>query len=279
MSDSFISFFKTYDYTGNLSTSSYALPFTPLTFVPTLSTGENFLSDKKIVWDFGDGTSSESLTGVHTYTKQGIYTVTNYLYDKYGNSYPNPYSQEVTIKNYINDTLLISVPNNETYILTAGKFTNPLLITNQISWQGLNGDPDYNIPIVSHISGANSYDYFKDGIALKHYGHLYPSCSTYLRLTTNNITEYAEVSSFTTISTPIFIKLENNEIVRTTRYDTQGFFCGLTGFRYVYFKNDAGTPQANLTFGYQPDTLRPFSNTSTVGVTVEVKETQTTINY
>jgi hypothetical protein len=273
MSEPFISYFNTYDYTGNLSTSSYALPFTPLTFAPILSTGSEFLSDKKIVWDYGDGTSGEALTGTHTYKEQGIYTVTNYLYDKNGQSYLNTFKQNIEIKNYLTDTLLISASNNLSYTLTAGRFFNPFLITNRISWQALSGNTNANIPIVSYISGGNSYDYFRDGIALKHYGHLYPSCSTYLLLTAyNNITEYAEVSSFTTISTPIFIKLSGGNIVRTTERDVDGFFCGLTGFRYVYFKDDVSTPGANLFFGYQPDTLRSFSNTSTVGVNIEVKE-------
>ncbi len=272
MSESFISYFKTYDYTGNISTSSYALPFTPLTFAPILSTGSEFLSDKKIVWDYGDGTSAETLTGTHTYKEQGTYTVTNFLYDKDGQAYPNEFKQDVIIKNYLTDTLLISASNNLSYTLTAGKFFNPFLITNQISWQALSGDPQNNIPIVSYISGGNSFDYFRDGIATKHYGHLYPFCSTYLLLTSNNITEYAEVSSFTTIATPIYVKLSGNTIVKTNQLDVDGFFCGLTGFRYVYFKDDVSTPGANLFFGYQPDTLRPFSNTSTVGITVEVKE-------
>ena len=272
MSD-FISYFNTYDYTGSISTSSYALPFTPLTFVPILSTGSEFLSDKKIVWDFGDGTSVEALTAVHAYKEQGTYTVTNFLFDKNGQSYPNPFQQEVTVKNYITDTLLITAPNTSTYTLTAGKIRDPFLITNAISWQALSGDIKNNIPIVSFISGGNSYDYFRDGIATKHYGHLYPFCSTCILLTANNgVTEYAEVSSFTTIASPVYIKLSEGQIVNTDKFDIDGFFCGLTGYRQVYFKDDVSTPGANLFFGYQPNTLRPFSNTSTVGVTIEVKE-------
>jgi hypothetical protein len=273
MSDSFISYFNTYDYTGSISTSSYALPFTPLTFAPILSTGSEFLSDKKIVWDFGDGTSVEALTGVHAYKEQGTYTVRNFLFDKNGQAYQNPYQQEITIKNYLTDTLLITASNNLTYTLTAGKIRDPFLITNAISWQALSGDIKNNIPIVSYISGGNSYDYFRDEIATKHYGHLYPSCSTCLLLTSiNGITEYAEVSSFTTIATPIYIKLSGGKIVNTDKFDIDAFFCGLTGYRQVYFKNDVSTPGANLFFGYQPDTLYPFANTSTVGVTIEVKE-------
>jgi len=71
------SYFDTYNYTGTLAASSYALPFTPFSFRPRLnlqstSTGtgiipvsQNTLSRKRIVWDFGDGTTVEAVTATH----------------------------------------------------------------------------------------------------------------------------------------------------------------------------------------------------------------------
>jgi hypothetical protein len=259
-------FFNTVDYTGTPSTSSYALPFTPLTFIPKLDTTENFLSRKRIVWDFGDNTTSETVTATHTYQDAGKYKVTCYLYDATGESYYDSYSVNVTIKNYIEDFILITANNATQLQLSAGRFTDPVKITNGISWQALNNDPENNLSIVAFISGSNSLDYFRDNLVNTRYGHLYPSSSVYLLLTgINNLTEFVEVSSFNTISTPIYIGLSGNNIVRKSSTDTDAFFCGLTGERFVFYKDDLPSSHVNIMFGYQPAELRPYSNTSTVG--------------
>jgi len=69
--DLLYNFFYVKDYTGQESYSSYALPITPLTFIPNLTDGiEDFISNKRIVWDFGDGTTTETITARHAYTTQ-----------------------------------------------------------------------------------------------------------------------------------------------------------------------------------------------------------------
>lgn len=270
------SYFFTYNYTGSAFTdtssiSSYTLPFTPLTFVPNLSDNQEFYSNKRIIWDFGDGTYSESITAVHYFKEVGVYNVTNYLFDKNGNSYSNSFVQPVTIKNFITDNILVSSYNLTAHSLTAGKLVSPLKITNGISWQGLSGNPENNIPIITYISGGRSLDYFRDGIANIHYGHLYPYSSTFLLLTSQGgVTEFVEMSSFTTDSTPIYTKLSGSAIIQTDKFDRDGFFCGLTGVKDVYYRDDLSARNVNLFFGYQPNTLRPYSNTSTVGVKVSV---------
>lgn len=263
------SFFYTKDYTGGFSVSSYALPFTPLTFIPRLNDVENFLSNKKIVWDFGDGTTTTAVTATHFYNDAGKYKVTCYLYDKNGEGYYDSFSQNVIIKNYLTDNISLSTNNTTSYILTAGKFLNPIIFTNAISWQALDSPAD-NKSVTVYISGSNSYDYFRDNIATTHYGHLYPYSSVYLLLTgLNNLTEFVEVSSFETISTPIYIKLSGTTIVTTDKYDTDSFFCGIIGTRDLYYKDDKPNT-VNVMLGYEPGELRPFSNTSTVGYTVSV---------
>jgi len=70
------SYFYTYNYTGNLALSSYALPFAEFVFVPRLQGIDDVFSSKRIVWDYGDGTISESVTGRHAYLLPGEYKVT-----------------------------------------------------------------------------------------------------------------------------------------------------------------------------------------------------------
>jgi hypothetical protein len=267
--------FLIYDYTGRESSTTYALPFTPLTFVPKLDNESVLLSNKRIVWDFGDNTTTEAVTATHAYTDIGTYNVTCYLYDKNGESYQSTYSKDVVIKNYITDSLLIKAPEEVDYTITAGKFQKPFIITNNISWQNIKNDPNGNIPIVSYVSGGNCFDYFRDDIYSKRYAHLYPYFSTYLLLTGDeNRTEYVEVSSFTTNTSPVYIKLQGNDIVKCNSTDIDAFFCGVEGSREVFFKTDVNTPGANLFFGYQPNTLKEFSNTSTVGVNIKVDPNQ-----
>ena len=267
--------FLIYDYTGRESSTTYALPFTPLTFVPILDDSSELLSNKRIVWDFGDNTTAESITAIHAYGDIGTYDVTCYLYDKNGESYKSTFTRPVTIQNYITDSILIKAPEESNYTIVAGKLQKPFVVTNTISWQGVQSDPTNNIPIISYVSGGNCFDYFRDKVYSKKYAHLYPYFSTYLLLTSGeNKTEYVEVSSFTTNTTPIFIKLQDSDIVRCESSDVGAFFCGLTGSREVFFKTDVNTPGANVFFGYQPNTLRPFSNTSTVGVSIKVDPNQ-----
>ena len=90
--DTVFSFFDVKDYTNRNTISSYALPFTPLSFIPRLdlladyddATGikkinSGTLSRKRLIWDFGDGTNTEEVAPVHFFKEPGRYKVTCYL--------------------------------------------------------------------------------------------------------------------------------------------------------------------------------------------------------
>jgi hypothetical protein len=141
------SYFDTYNYTGTISTSSYALPFTPFSFRPRLdlqvdyssptliAVPENTLSRKRIVWDLGDGTITEAVTANHSYTEPGRYRVTCYLYDRSGEGYYDIFTQDVNVYNYIPDAISLSASSTSTLALTAGKYIKPVLVTRSTSWQ------------------------------------------------------------------------------------------------------------------------------------------------
>jgi hypothetical protein len=304
------SYFDTYNYTGTLAASSYALPFTPFSFRPRLnlqstSTGtgiiavsQSTLSRKRIVWDFGDGTTVEAVTATHAYKEPGRYKVTCYLYDRNGEGYYDTFYQQVNVYNYLQDTLSLSASNTTNTFLTAGKYIRPILVTRSTSWQyyevpytpdeqsdnffspPTKGKPlledtkstplkfniDKPVSIITYVSGASAANYFDSGISTTHYGHLYPYSSTFIEnVGENGLTEFLEVSSFTTTSIPIYIKLVGTEIVRTTSSDTDSFFCGTTGSRLLYYKDDFPSLAANVLLGINASELKPYSNTNTIG--------------
>lgn len=290
------SFFNTYNYTNQEVASSYALPFTPLIFKPRLNDVEEFLSRKKILWDFGDGTTSDAITAQHAFKESGRYKVTCYLYDRNGESYYDSFAQNVEIYNFVPNAITLSYPlsskatnivtstgeflgfslaplvsssllSNDKPFLTGGKISEPITIIRGTSFHSYeNGKP--NLTIIPYASGAiQNTNYFDTGIVNKYYSHLFPYSSFYLRLTgAKNNTEYIEVSSFETSSIPLFCKLDGTEVVYCSRSDRGSFFCGTTGMQDVYFKSDMSASDVNLLFGLQPGALYNFSNTTTVGV-------------
>jgi len=133
------SYFIPYDYTGTPSASGYALPFCFFTFVPLLEKIEAgndiVLSNKRILWDFGDGSVSEAVTARHAYKEPGKYKVTSYVYDRTGESYANIYSQTITIVNYIEDSLTLTPIAGQNYTLLAGRFDFPIQVNRSTSWQ------------------------------------------------------------------------------------------------------------------------------------------------
>ena len=87
-------YFETIDYKGDKTTKSYTLPITPFTFIPIFDDGETTLySNKKILWDFGDGTTSESITAVHYYKIPGWYDVKCYILGREGRGFTDSFTQ------------------------------------------------------------------------------------------------------------------------------------------------------------------------------------------
>ena len=259
-------YFETYNYTGTLSISSYALPFANFTFKPRLdSTTSALFSIKRILWDFGDGTITEAVTASHAYSFPGNYKVSCTLYDGNGNSYFNTFQQTVDVYDFIPTNIEISVSNTQSYILTAGRINNPLLVTNSIPYHVLSGIND-NKTIVAYCSGSTS-DYFSTGLIHTPYGYLHPYTSFYtLETGLDNLTEFVEVSSFKTVVVPYYCKLSINKIVYTDPTDANAFFCGVLGSKTVYFKSDEPIDRVNLMFGYEQGTVLKDTNTSTIGV-------------
>jgi len=258
------SLFKTFNYTGALALSSYTLPFTNFYFKPEFNQ-EGARSNTRVLWDFGDGSSSEALTGQHYYNLPGVYIVTCHFYNRQGNVTTDV--ESVTAVNYINNKLTISTATSSV-TLTACKINYPISITRHNSYQVQDSS---SLSIVPFASGAED-NYFDTNLVNAYYGHLYPFSSFYQLLSTaKNTTEFVEISSFNTSNDNLFYRLSGSAIVRCKSTDSGSVYCGSSGASIVYYKSDKATPRVDLYFGYEPGGLLYSSNsydTVLSGVTV-----------
>lgn len=248
------SLFKTFNYTGVLALSSYTLPFTSFYFKPEFNK-DGVRSNTRVLWDFGDGTSSEALTGQHYYRLPGVYTVTCHFYDRFGDVVTD--TETVTAINFINNILTTST-EVQPVILIASKIKTPITITRFTSYQTQNSS---SLTIVPFASG--SYDnYFDTGLVNTYYGHLYPFSSFYqVQPITKYTSEFVEISSFTTSNDNLYYRLSGANIIRCNSTDSGSFFCGSSGSATIYFKSDRPKQRIDLYFGYEPGSLLYASNT------------------
>lgn len=248
------SLFKTFNYTGVLALSSYTLPFTNFYFKPEFNQ-EGARSNTRVLWDFGDGTSSEALTGQHYYSLPGVYTITCHFYDRFGDVTTD--TETVTAVNFINNILTASTTVSPISLI-ANKIKTPITVTRFNSYQVQSSS---SLTIVPFASGTDD-NYFDTGLADTYYGHLYPFSSFYQLLpTAKNTTEFVEVSSFTTSNDSLYYRLSGAVIVRCSSTDSGSFFCGSSGSATVYFKSDLAKDRVDLYFGYEPGSLLYASNT------------------
>ena len=264
--DLLYNFFNVRDYTGTETYETYALPFTPLTFAPNLEDGiEDFVSNKRVVWDFGDGsTTLESVTASHAYNKPGRYKVTCYLYDENGTGYYDTFHSKVEIKDFVEDKLVIDSATD--FVYNTGEIIQPMTVERHNSFR-------VDTPtIVAYASGAEDNDFFSRGYDQETYGHLKPSTSFVQQLTTNGILEYVDVNTIKTEDTAIYIKLnDSNEIVYTDKDDADGFYAGLSGISTVYWRSDF-EGNYNLLLGFEEGSIFDNTNTTTYGVEASITE-------
>ena len=264
--DLLYNFFYVRNYKGEETYDTFALPFTPLTFEPNLTDGiEDFISNKRIVWDFGDGTTTEAVTAFHAYDTPGSYRVNCYLYDRAGTSYYDTFHADVNIKDFVQDELVVTSTADISH--AAGQVLNPITVKRYNSFRTLNTGLSTIVPYTSG-SGPDK-DFFRGGYDKLTYGHLYPNTSFVQILTSSGIVETVPINSVKTIDTPIYIKLSSNEIVYTDVSDTEAFFAGVSGISDVYFKSDF-TGDYNLTFGFEQGDIFEYVNTTNYGVSAVI---------
>jgi len=196
------------------------------------------VSNKRVVWDFGDGTYSAELTGIHYYKNPGVYTVNSYFFDATGGVYKNTTTPTITCFNFIQDTFNVDISSSyissSKYTLSAAKITNPFSITSQSSWQDVISSNNYATTFgLNLLSGTTNY--FTQKLDTNKYGHLYPYSSFY---DIDDDGLYYQIQDITIERTPIYCALSGDLLYITTSENPVSIFCGVSGVKNVYVKDD-----------------------------------------
>jgi hypothetical protein len=224
--------FKIVDYKNEQVLSAYALKETPLTFTPNV---EN-LFYIRVLWDFGDGTYSTSLTSKKYYDKAGKYDTNLTIFDCYSNAIISNTIKTVDIKDYLVNTFKIDFEDASYYdniTWKNGKISGPLIASATY--------PNNITPssIFYRISGSNSEYYFQDiPDKFKHLRNTYSFFDKIYNQTKKEY-EYVEIDKIEIDTIPVYAKISNNNIILTDSSDVLAFYVGLSGNKKVYFKDDS----------------------------------------
>ena len=224
--------FKIIDYKNEQVLSAYALKETPLKFIPNVN---NFVYIR-VLWDFGDGTYSTSLTANKYYDKPGKYDTNLTIFDCYSNAIISNTIKTVDIKDYLVNTFKIDFEDVSYYdniIWKNGKISGPLIAS---ATYPSNVTPS---TIFYRISGSGSEYYFQD--TPDKFRHLRNTYSFFEKIynQTKKQYEYIEIDKIEIDTVPVYAKISNNSIIQTNSTDVSAFYVGLSGNKQVYFKDDS----------------------------------------
>ncbi|NBO36771.1 PKD domain-containing protein, partial [bacterium] len=201
------------NYTNTQVASTYTLDVTPLTFVANLSSNNLSISDKKGLWDFGDGTVSESLSTRHVFKWPGIYNVTFYAYTSSGEAVAACDTFNVSAYNYIGNFIKTSyLGEDQITSYNAGRPTDNLTLTRFNSWQSYPTLSAEGYTVYFYASGSNS-----DYLDLEQYsndpwGHL----QAYFFFVKKQNSQYEILSSAKTTDDPIYVYVSNGKLYEST---------------------------------------------------------------
>lgn len=226
--------FSSVDYTGVNSLSTYALGLTPFTFVPDLSSTQHL----KVVWDFGDGTISNSFSASKAYQFPGKYYVNLVVYDCNNNARISTFEKEIYVYDYVPFTFEIL---NVYGAYPDGAIIGPMEVKSYY--------PPYQTvsPIFFSVSGSKGYNYWNLDSKFQHLENFY----CFYDLTYNyaiSSYQYREIPSIVPSVVNLYAKLSNSSIVRCLSTDAEANFIGCSGYKEIYFKNDLTSPALKLDF-------------------------------
>jgi hypothetical protein len=244
--------FTALDYRGVESLSSYALEQTPITFIPKIQQAYG----NRILWNFGDGTSSSSLTAIKSYDFPGQYKVNLVVYDCFDNALFSSQSKTITIYDYVPYTFVIRnelsyylQPFSEAFYLSPlaelYAYASPLSAT--IYNGKINGAfqitafyPHYQpkSDIYVDFRDSGSQDYFD--ISDRKYPHLSKTFGIYEDIYNYSLSaiQYDEIEKIVPEVVGMYAKIEDSSIQLCLSGDDGAFFVGLSGVKDFYIKDD-----------------------------------------
>lgn len=240
--------FTSKDYKDEFVLSSYALPQTPITFIPDLT---NVGATGRLLWSFGDGTTSTALTATKAYLEAGEYTVNLVVYDCFSKAQISSSSKTYHIKNFIDDTFTVNVSANE---WKNAQNSDPIQILRTIPLNKEKSDIFYE------VYGSNSENY---ALVDDDFPHLSKSYQFFEKIYNYKI-QSDQFNNITYISFDeygdIYAKIDNNSVILCDSEDEDAFVVGLSASKICYFKDDSIN---NIEIKFTTDNSKnPINNTS-----------------
>ncbi len=246
--------FSAIDYKGENLLSSYSLSTTPFTFVSDLPSGNS----NKVLWSFGDGTTSPELCARHSYSYPGEYTVNLFVYDCIGNVRVSSYSQVVEIHDFLPLSFeLITTTGYDVLSSYTGQITGPITVNAQY--------PIYQKPIDIYykLFGYESAFY---AISAEKFVHLIPFSSIFHQVYNYSLSsyQYQEIDKISLETSEVFGKIVEDGIALCPSTDDGAFYVGMSGQKNVYFKFDLANSNAGGKFNFdKTEIYSPFVYDST----------------
>ena len=235
--------FKSYDVFDVESLSSYALPQTPVKFIPGQYEAEDY-SNKYIIWDFGDGSSKvNALSAEHYFYYPGNYSVTMTVMLSSGNTVLDSYRKDIQILDFVSNSFRIkplSGSNTFALYLTAGNASPELTLERYNSLQTFGDGYSFYL----NASGSNSLYYDDTKLDKEPYAHLLPTHRFFERenitLETGSVFSDTIIKEIHTTDTNLYGRLNSSSLVEpTSSSDAGAFFVGTSGSANFYFVDDS----------------------------------------
>ena len=237
-------YFDIFDYTNTSTASSYSFQQTPLNFVPDITNisvlSGKVISNKSILWDFGDGVTSREFTPTHWYKWPGRYTVSLTIFDEKNTPYRSLYIPTVTIHNFVPDAIDFVTTKKFLYDMPASSFTDPIRVNMFRSWQQTRNLSSYGFTVNLYASGAaadyaNVEEYYNDKWAhLKSLSRFYER----RKFKDSNSEQYIVTNQLTAYDDILYGVVSGGEIKKCSAGTQGSFVIGSSATAIFYYVDD-----------------------------------------
>lgn len=253
--------FSAIDYKGEESLSSYALSITPFTLIPQVPLS----SSNKLVWDFGDGTRSQSFSATKFYIFPGQYTITLIEFDCWNNAQISDVTKTVTVLDYLSLAFDIDAPSGSTtgVVISAGAISGPFGITTRYPWhqQKLDVFYDFRRSASNNLWNINSNKFYH----LENFNTLYSKEFNF----TLSAYFFKEIPKIVPSSTLIYARVKDGVLSICSPKDEGAAHVGLSGRTEFYIKDDVPLSGILINFKFDKTNIsNPYTNEKILGVNI-----------
>ena len=239
---------KILNYRDAVSLSGYTLPSSYFTFIPNLTAVDEVISIKNVVWDFGDGTTSNELQPRHAYKLPGVYGVSLIGYNRQGDAVCNQYIPGISAYDYIYDSLIADAPS--AFEIKAGHYDCYSLLR-QSSRRTVAANTSGSYTVGLYASGGLSPILDTELYNSSQWSHLVQNTKFLEKRIAGYSYEYVPISEIETTNTVIYVNQDSNgEYQRCAETDSGAVIAGSTGYATPYFTSDV--PKNYLSSGESP---------------------------